>query len=161
MTSKIRIKMGPIEVEYEGSEEFLKKELPDLLAAVSKLYHESGGNVAAGDESARTDAQNNGKATPATGTTATISARLAVKSGPELILAAAARLTFGLSKDSFSRKELLAEIQTAKQYYKKSYSANLSTYLGQLVKSDLREVSKDQYALSAKKADELRKNLAS
>ncbi len=36
MTSKIRIKLGPIEVEYEGSESFLKEELPYLLAAVAK-----------------------------------------------------------------------------------------------------------------------------
>ena len=32
--SKIKIKMGPLEVEFEGSEAFLKAELPDLLAAV-------------------------------------------------------------------------------------------------------------------------------
>lgn len=42
MTSKIRIKMGPIEVEYEGSENFLKEELPELLGTVSNLYKESG-----------------------------------------------------------------------------------------------------------------------
>jgi hypothetical protein len=35
MTSKIRIKLGAIEVEYEGSEQFLKEELPQLLTAVS------------------------------------------------------------------------------------------------------------------------------
>ena len=41
MTSKIRIKLGAIEVEYEGSEQFLKEELPQLLTAVSELYAKS------------------------------------------------------------------------------------------------------------------------
>ena len=41
-TAKMRIKMGPIEIEYEGSEDFLKQELTDLLSAVSKLYQDSG-----------------------------------------------------------------------------------------------------------------------
>ena len=41
MNSKIRIKLGPIEVEYEGSEAFLKEELPQLLTAVSDLYSKS------------------------------------------------------------------------------------------------------------------------
>jgi hypothetical protein len=38
MNSKFKIKLGQIELEYEGSEEFLTKELPELLAAVSKLF---------------------------------------------------------------------------------------------------------------------------
>lgn len=32
--SRIRIKMGAIEVEYEGDESFLRDELPALLTAV-------------------------------------------------------------------------------------------------------------------------------
>jgi hypothetical protein len=44
MTSKIKIKMGAIEIDYEGSEEFLKEELPSLLKTVSDLYKSSGGN---------------------------------------------------------------------------------------------------------------------
>ena len=34
--------MGAVEVDYEGTEEFLKAELPALLAAVSDLYKQSG-----------------------------------------------------------------------------------------------------------------------
>ena len=39
--SKIKIKMGLLEVEFEGSEAFLKAELPDLLAAVETLRPEA------------------------------------------------------------------------------------------------------------------------
>jgi hypothetical protein len=42
MESKIRIKMADIEVEYEGSEAFLKGELPAILDAVSKLHGDKG-----------------------------------------------------------------------------------------------------------------------
>ena len=38
MESKIRVKMGEVEVEYEGAQEFLKTELPSILDAVFKLY---------------------------------------------------------------------------------------------------------------------------
>ena len=34
--------MGAIEIEFEGSELFLKEELPELLEAVSRLYSEAG-----------------------------------------------------------------------------------------------------------------------
>jgi len=38
MDCKIRIKLGEIEVEFEGSEAFLKRELPDLVRMGSELY---------------------------------------------------------------------------------------------------------------------------
>ena len=38
MESKIKIKLGPIEVEYEGSESFLKQELPALIKTVTELF---------------------------------------------------------------------------------------------------------------------------
>ena len=38
MDCKIKIKVGEIEVEFEGSEAFLKRELPDLIRMGSDLY---------------------------------------------------------------------------------------------------------------------------
>jgi hypothetical protein len=38
MDCKIKIKLGEIEVEYEGSEAFLKLELPDLIRMGANLY---------------------------------------------------------------------------------------------------------------------------
>ena len=38
MTSRIRIKMGTIEVDYEGSEEFLKNDLLGLLESIVTIY---------------------------------------------------------------------------------------------------------------------------
>jgi hypothetical protein len=42
MASRLKIKIGPVEVEYEGEEKFLKEELPALLKAVSNLHKASG-----------------------------------------------------------------------------------------------------------------------
>ena len=37
MTTKIRIKIGEVEVEYEGAEEFLDKKLLELIGQITKL----------------------------------------------------------------------------------------------------------------------------
>jgi hypothetical protein len=95
MTSKLRIKMGPIEVEYEGSEEFLKQELPDLLRAVTTLYKDSGITEVQGDS------PDGASATGLQGTTATYAAKLGGGTGPELAIAAAARLRIGLGLGTF------------------------------------------------------------
>lgn len=159
MTSKIRIKLGPIEVEYEGTESFLKEELPQLLEAVANLYKQSG----------IPEIKQDGSGSSGTGTgpallqstTGAIAAKLGCKTGPELALAAAARLTFATGKEKFSRKELLSEMQTASAYYKSSHGSNLSTTLTALIKDGVfLEPAKDTYSLSATKKTELGKQLA-
>lgn len=148
--SKIKIKMGAIEIEYEGSENFLKQELPALLSAVSELYKSSAITTLApnvGIESASIEASGNSKKIE--GTTATLAAKLGGASGPELLMSAAARLHFVLGKEKFHRKELNEEIKSANNYYKVSYTSNLSALLSGLVKSgELMESSKDNYSLS-------------
>ncbi len=37
---KIRIKLGQVEVEYEGSESFLKQELPDLIKTITNYINQ-------------------------------------------------------------------------------------------------------------------------
>lgn len=155
MTSKIKIKIGQIEVDYEGSEEFLKEELPELLTAVSNLYKQSGMPLDNGEETG------GGEKFTTQGTTGNFAAKLLSKSGHDLVTAAAARLTFAVGKESFSRKEILTEMQSAKAYYKASYSKNLSKYLNSLVKDGvLMEPSIDTYALSAASTKSLRAKLA-
>ncbi len=147
MTSKIRIKLGAIEIEYEGAEDFLKEELPELLKAVSDLYKSSG--VVAVENVPRTGDGSSGS-NGVQGTTATLAAKLGGGSGPDLTMCAAARLHFVLGKDKFHRKELLEEMKSASNYYNANYAKNLSALLGGLVKAGkLMEPSKDNYSLSA------------
>jgi hypothetical protein len=161
MTSKVRIKMGPIEVDYEGSEEFLKEELVNLLTSVSKLYKESGMASAVLTPDSGGAGSGSGAAKTVQGTSATIAAKLGVDSGPDLVMAACARLTFVLRKQAFSRKEILEEMKTASGYYKKSYSNNLSTYLQGLVSDGkLLETSTDNYSLNSPTKSNLEERLA-
>lgn len=159
-TSKIKIKMGPIEVEYEGSESFLKEELPLILKAVSDLYQTAGIEVSQPESKPNTStpkAQNNNALI---GTTSSIAGKLSVKSGTDLIMASAARLTFGLNKEKFNRKDIHTEMKSASAYYKSSHGANLTKYLNNLVKAGtLLETSSGVYAISAQKAATLKSRL--
>jgi hypothetical protein len=153
MTSKIRIRMGPVELEYEGSDEFLSDEVPKLLAGLSELCARI--PTPTGDD------EGGQKPSSVAGTTADFAARLGCKSGPDLAVAASARLTLGAAKTSFSRKELLDEMKSATGHYKATYSNNLSKIIKTLMgNSTLREVKPGTYALSADKAKELKKKLA-
>jgi hypothetical protein len=162
--SKIRIKMGPIELEYEGSESFLKQELPDLLGAVSKLYTDTGGSIRSADVAA--DASSDGGGHPTLGnlrlTTGTIASRLQCKTGPDLVIAAAARLHFGLSNESYTRRQLLEQMQEAPTYFNENYRKNLTQNLAALVRGKkLNEVSRHKYALTPETLKELGTQLAS
>lgn len=165
-TSKVSIKLGSIEINFEGSETFLKDELPELLAAVAKLYRETG--LAESARSALTkEAVSNNQNSPlgnsqgeGFATVSSIAAKLGCDSGPDLILAALLRLTHA-GNQSVSRKMLNEEMKAATGFYKTTYTSNLSASLTNLVKSDaVREVAKDTYTLSVKKREELESKLA-
>ncbi|PLZ01956.1 hypothetical protein CY652_13070 [Burkholderia sp. WAC0059] len=166
-TSKIRIKLGAIEVEYEGSETFLKEELPALLSAVSDLYQRSQADGASDSDlpKATNPSTLNGseglKHEPLQGTTNTIAARLQVKKGPDLVLAAAARLALVQNLQLFSRQQVLDEMKSATQYFRPAHLNNLTRSLHGLVKDGkLNEPSKDNYALTAACKQELEARLA-
>lgn len=158
MESKIRIKIGAIEVEYEGSEAFLKTELPAFIKSISELQ------ISPVRESDPEQNGSNNKPESVKNviqlSTKSIAAKLNVKSGRDLVVAAAAHLCFVKEKAKFTRKELLDEMKTATSYYKATYSNNLSMILSRLIKTQLNEPSTDVYALTADTENDLRKKLA-
>jgi len=156
MESKIRIKIGPIEVEYEGSQDFMKKELLDLIRTVSDLYTSS--NLDREQKEGGAEGQGQGQGIQMS--TSAIAAKLSCKSGTDLAIAAAAHLTLVKKTKVFSRKALLKEMQTASSYYKTSYGANLTSTLNSLLKSKFNEPSSGNYALTATTKEELRSRLA-
>ncbi|MEQ5807713.1 hypothetical protein J3369_09865 [Alteromonas sp. NFXS44] len=166
MESKIKIKMGPIEIEYEGSEGFLKEELPALLSAVSDLYRESGVTEVQPTQRQPSTAEASKPITENNvanfqGTTGSLAAILGVKSGPDLIMAAAGRLTLAVGQGTFTRSQISNEIRSASAYYKRTYSNNLTKYLNQLVKAQkLMETGKDTYALSASEKSNMESRIA-
>lgn len=160
MSSKLRIRIGEVEVEYEGSEEFLKQDLPELLRTAIELQGANGGhdNVPKPKKKAT---QSHETSVPAL-TTGSIAAKLEAESGSDLLMAAAAHLAFVSKKESFSRQELLTEMQKAKSYYKTSYSANLSKYFKTALAKGgfLSETSSNSFALKAAARSDLEKKLA-
>lgn len=153
MSSKIRIKVGDIEVEYEGAEEFLKKDLPDLLKTVTQLHpvRQSGGGGSTGSQ-IKSDIKL---------TTANIAAKLGCTSGPDLVIAACAHLLFVKNMEAFNRKAILDEMKGAKSYYKTLYRKNLSQSLKALVKhGQLTESSANVYSLHADTIKEINDKLA-
>jgi hypothetical protein len=163
MTSKIRIKLGTLEVDYEGPEEFLKQDLPSFLKNLAELQpilapspkSKAPGNGEGGDGSGSESNGSGGEETSDL-SVESIAAKLGANSGPDLILAAAACLTFSKKQKNYSRKDLLTEMKLATGYYKSSYSKNLSAYLKTLLAdSKLNQGADSKYALPAPARDEI------
>ena len=159
MSIKIRFKVNNIEIDYEGSEEFLKEELLEVLKIVAALPvnpTNAAGLILQTPLHAQQSDVKTGTTVHAL-STSTIATKISAKSGPDLILAAAAKLTFGDNLESFSRAQLLDAMKLAKAYYKKNYVSNLSKYLQSLVKDGkLVEGAGNTLAISAATAAELK-----
>lgn len=163
MTTKLRIKFDDMEIESEGEEQFVKKELLDIVGAAVKLRESLGINSDSRPNGAehRDSSHDRHTRNPVQLTTSTIAAKLGANSGPDLILAASAQLTFVQNKDSFSRKELLTEAKTASAYYNENVGKNLSSHLNSLIKAHkLNEVSVGVFALHATARAELETKVA-
>src|SRR5437660_1241241 len=101
MMTKLRIKVGDIEVESEADEQFIRKELLEIVSATVKLHENSafGSEPVVNGAEGRQLSPTRTSRTPAQLTTGTIAAKLGANSGPDLILAASAQLTFVQNKD--------------------------------------------------------------
>ena len=86
-----------------------------------------------------------------------LATHLSVNTGPELIIAAAAKLKLSDGKDKFSRKEILEEMQDAPSFFRPTYAKNMTQNLGSLIKfKKLNETSKNTFALTARELARLR-----
>jgi hypothetical protein len=157
MASKIRVRIGEIEVEYEGEPDYLRDGLPDLLQSLADLsvsvsMPAPGGTAAASapsPEGAATEAAIDKAGNQFQGSINTIAARLAVKKGPDLVMAVLAHSELVQGKDRTTRAEITSEMRNATGFFKPSYVGNLSTSLSNLVKAGtINEISTGVYALS-------------
>lgn len=169
--SRIYIKVGPIEVEYEGREEFLKSELQGLLSMISNTYKETGIKLDHKETTGILPLNGEDHTSPDKSpaimmetiqlTTSTIASRLGCKSGPDLVIAACTYLKFVRGLDSFNRQEIINEMRNTPSYFNKNYVKNLTRAFKTLVKTQkMSEISKDKYALTAQYCNELRPLLA-
>lgn len=157
--SKIRIKYGDIELEFEGSEKFIKSEITNYF---NSLIFPTGGvmkmeNPIVQPLPKKAQQQKNIQNLSAS----TASSKLGCKSGRDLVIAATASLHFGQNKETFTRDEILKEMKTATAYFKKNYSNNLFGFINSLVKANkLLHISGNTYSLHANTITDLRSKLA-
>lgn len=151
MTSsvRIRIKVGSLELEYEGDPSFLTDELKALLVTMDGLSNHAPENIepaiAKGADSPITPSQGSINVS-----TNTIAAHLDAKTGPELIICAMAQLELMLGKSQSNRTEILTEMKNATSYYSGNYRSNMTKNLARLVKTKrINQVATDTYALSS------------
>lgn len=165
--AKIRVKVGAMELEYEGDPAFLKDGLEELLTTMAGLA----GNTAQSSPddvpatSATSDSHSGGEVAKAPGSisasTNTIAAHLGGGSGPELIICAVAQLELVQGKAGVSRSEILAEMKGATNYYNGDMSKNLTSNLASLTKAKrLNHLSGDRYSLTAPERQKVEEKVA-
>jgi len=140
--AKLILKYGDVMVEYDGPEEFLKAELPQIVKAVGELR---GIAPPAHHGPPRDTGMTHGDT--ANASVSTIAQRLAIGSGPDLLEAAA--LSFALAgSPTFTKQQLRTRAREAKTFWKKSYGNNFDKYLNGLVTNGrVNHLSGDNYAL--------------
>ena len=135
MSSKLKIKMGHIEFEYEGDAQFDFEGIKDLFSHLESLV----GVTPAAAFDAPSASTLHSPDIPTGGDLTlnfspnTIAAKLGAASGPDLLVSAAAYLQFVNSQESFKRQELHEAMKAAKSYYKANMGGNLSKMIASLV----------------------------
>lgn len=164
VTARVAVSLTEGSIAIEGSEAFVKEQMAvyaDLIkerlsaapmTAFVKVNNGIGGQITNPPA---------GNLDPTTMTTSAIATKLSVSSGPDLVIAAVARLMIVLNGNHATRKDILKEMQTATAYYKDSYSGNLGSSLKTLVTGGkLNDLGSDKYSFHASTRTDLEKQLA-
>lgn len=156
-SARIRLKVGTMELEYEGDPSFLTGGIEALLVTMGDLSLKVPAEppslaettekvqpvIGANDNTA----VNGGKYSFSTNT---IASHLTAKNGPELIICAMAQLEIVQEKSYATRNEILNEMKSATTYYNSGMSSNMSKNLANLTKAKrINQISKDTYALGS------------
>ena len=160
--TKLVLKCGDIEVDYEGTEDFLKQELPLLIKAVAELRGRGSSDQTGSGNNGNTGGAGAGSGGASTLlSVSTIAQKLGVKNGPELIMSAALSYVNG-GAETFTKKQLRDRIKDAKTYFKSSYASNFDNYVATLVKKGrLNHTTGDNYAVPANELGLLNGRIAS
>jgi hypothetical protein len=153
---QIKITTGSMSLEYDGDENFFRDE-------VGKFLERFTAQAAKAPSIAATTVGGQQTPTPKGGvnhSTNTVAKLLNAQTGPDLIMAAVAKIIIVDGKDTADRATITAEMKKATSYYKKTYTSNLSNSLDNLTKADsLRLVAENVYGLPAKMRETLEPKL--
>ncbi len=141
----IKIRLGNLEVEYEGDQEFIESGLLDLISELKEAAP-----VASAGFASAPGGNGDGSSPGGFGhTTSQIAQIMSVSTGPDLAIAAAAHLTFVKGQTHLQRADILKEMKGAPSFYNDNYSSNLSSILNGLVKKkQLNPIGANVFALA-------------
>ena len=159
-TIKIRVRLAQSEVEYEGPKSFAQQALTECVEmAISRISEHSAPSESL--ENLHRIHRKHLEETPRLReniTTNSIAISLEARTGPELVMAAAARLGIYLGQENFTRNEILAEMKKAGSIYRPTFNNNLGASLKSLVKSGkLNHIQDTTYALSPEEFSRLKR----
>lgn len=158
--AKIRVKVGSMEIEYEGDPSFLDGGIETLLETMGNLAPRVPKEAEAqtGDVKSEGTSSANGSFSFSTNT---IAAHLGSKTGPELVICAIAHLELVKGKTSSTRIEILDEMKSATSYYNTNMRSNMTKNLEQITKAKrVNLIAKDTYSLSATERKEIEGKVA-
>jgi hypothetical protein len=151
-TAKLSIKLGALEVVYEGHQTFIESGLMDIVERLASMEIQDVVPTSNNSQGAHAEgADGTNTATPNATTrlsTTDFAVKMSAKSGSDLVMAAAAYLHHTRGSEDFRRSDLLTAMRGAKAFYKTSYGSNLSKSLEMLTKSGrLQNPGSETYAL--------------
>lgn len=163
--ARMRVALGRLEIEFEGTEEFLRNDLPNMIETFMCLAQPQQDDVAnaasnlVGGSTTVDGANSNGNLPNLS--VASICARLDAKTGSDVILAAAAYLGIISNMNSFSQDELRNSAKSAAGYWKEGFASNFRSYIKTLIRSKkLNQVGTQSYSLPASIRSEIESKLA-
>lgn len=160
MSAKLRIKTKGIEIEWEGEVEFLKSEVPDLIASIIEAIG-SGSPDELEDAGEGEPNAGSGTRTSTKFTTASAAAKLQVRSGPELFKVALLKLQMSDGVEPAERAQIHNEMKLAHRVYKPSMRTNLSHTISKLLgQGEVNEPSTGKYSLSHSAYEQLAERIS-
>jgi len=158
---QIKLAFGAVQIEYDGSEDYFTSAVPGIIEKIAAL---SSAAPARKTKPANSEPQeNSGSVGGQSGldhSTNTVAKLLNAQTGPDLIMAAVAKLIIVDGADKATRSQITSEMRAATAFYKKTYSNNLSKYLETLTKADqLRLMGENLYGLPNKQRDQIETRL--
>lgn len=147
MTAKLRIKAKGIEIEWEGEVDYLKNDLPDLIAAIVSALgidpNEEEDEEEAAAAAAPIDVDQKF-------TTAALAAKVQPKSAGDLFKVALAKLQLSDKIEPADRSVIHNEMKNAPKFYKPTMRGNLSKTIDALLTAkEINEPSTGKFALTA------------
>lgn len=151
--SKIQVKVGIVEFSGEGDKEWLAEQLDKILEKIPELLKIEVASQGAPNNNGNGGGSGTGNISGLS--VINIASKLNCKSGPDLIIAAAAYIHFIDKKATFSRDDISQAMKKATGYFKDSYISNLTANLASLERANALTQASNTYSLHIDKVNEL------